>query len=168
MSDCQRRRLVHYAYYTQPFDGFFSGTTRGEPAPEEIGLFFWTLWCKGRYQRQTDQQSGSAPLQPSNQLPTSLNPQFWRQMPFLWQLSQFNHAWDRYQMCWLAWQEAWLMVTHAVVKRVSTISTHFTTTRLLQIIMVTPWQWRNFFTPYLHHLFSAKLCEISVIVTSLY
>jgi len=29
----------------QPFYGPFSGTTRGEPMPEEN---FWTLWCKGR------------------------------------------------------------------------------------------------------------------------
>jgi len=33
----------------------------GEPMPEEI---FWILWCKGRYQRQTHQQSGTAPLHP--------------------------------------------------------------------------------------------------------
>jgi len=32
----------------------------GEPVPEEN--FFWTLWCKGRYQRQTHQQSGWVPL----------------------------------------------------------------------------------------------------------
>ena len=34
----------------------------GEPVPEEI--FFWTLWCNRRYQRQTHQQCGSASLHP--------------------------------------------------------------------------------------------------------
>jgi len=29
----------------QPFYSPFSGTTQGEPVPEEN---FWTLWCKGK------------------------------------------------------------------------------------------------------------------------
>jgi len=32
-------------YHTQPFYGPFTGTTLGEPVPEEN---FWTLSCKGR------------------------------------------------------------------------------------------------------------------------
>jgi len=39
------------------YDCFLSG----EPVPKEI---VWTLWCKGRYQRQTHRWSGWAPLHP--------------------------------------------------------------------------------------------------------
>jgi len=51
-----------------------------EPVSEEI--FFWTLWCKGRYQRQTHQQFGWAPLHPTSQWPTSLIPHFYTRCPF--------------------------------------------------------------------------------------
>jgi len=36
--------------------------------------FFWTLWCKRRYQRQTHQQCDWAPLIQTNQRPTSIIP----------------------------------------------------------------------------------------------
>jgi len=70
-----------------------------EPVPEEI--FFWTLWWKGRYQRQTHRQSGWTHLH---------HPPFLRQMPFLPQPSQFILAWDRHQICWLAYPVAWFAV----------------------------------------------------------
>jgi len=45
----------------QPFYGPFPGLP-GRPLPEEI--FFWTLWCKGRRQRQMHRPSGWAPFHP--------------------------------------------------------------------------------------------------------
>ena len=50
-------------------------------------IFFWTLWWKGRYHRQTHRQSGSAPLHPdyysilTSQQPTSLIPHFYARCP---------------------------------------------------------------------------------------
>jgi len=79
----------------------------GELVPEE--MFFWTLWCKGGYQRQTHWQSGWVPLHRTNQWPISLFPPFFLcQMPFLPQPSQFILPWDRHQICWLAYPVAWL------------------------------------------------------------
>jgi len=40
----------------------FSGTTRVSRCQKKI--FFWTLWCQERYQRQTHRQSGWALLHP--------------------------------------------------------------------------------------------------------
>jgi len=50
---------AHTHAHTTILRPFFAGLP-GEPVPEEI--FFWTLWCKGGYQRQTHQWSSWAPL----------------------------------------------------------------------------------------------------------
>jgi len=78
--DCRRGRSHIVAMRSRPFatddrlltliasetertnQRLFSRDCPGEPAPEEF--FFWTLRCKGRYQRQTHPQSGWAPLHP--------------------------------------------------------------------------------------------------------
>jgi len=77
----------------------------GQPVPEEI--FFWTLWCKGRYQRQTHWQSGCAPLHLDYSATQFPHPPFLRRMPFLPQPFQFILAWDTHQISWLAYPMAW-------------------------------------------------------------
>jgi len=57
--------------HTQPFYNFFWDYL-GEPLPEET--FFWTLWCNGRYQRQTHRPSGLVQ-------PTSVIPHFYAGCP---------------------------------------------------------------------------------------
>jgi len=86
--------------HTQLLYGPFSWTFR---------VVFWTLWCKGRYQRQTTNNPAGRQSSRTNQRPSSLFPPFLRQMSFLPQPSQFILAWDRHQICWLAYPVAWLL-----------------------------------------------------------
>jgi len=72
---------------------------------------FWTLWCNGKYQRQTHRQSSWAPLQPVLSVTHLPHPPILRRMPFLPQPSQFILAWDRHQICWLAYPVAWKYTT---------------------------------------------------------
>jgi len=72
----------------------------GEPVPEEI--FFWTLWCKGRYRgRHTVTPDGRHSIR-TNQQPTSIIPRIFTPDALLPQPSQFILAWDRQQICWLS------------------------------------------------------------------
>jgi len=55
----------------QPFYGPFSGTTRGEPVPEEN---FWILWCKGRLtEADKDHPAGHHSIR-TNQCPPPPSP----------------------------------------------------------------------------------------------
>jgi len=90
----------------------------GELVPEEILL--WTLWCKGKQGRHTDNPAGhqcaTAPGHHSiwtNQQPTSIIPPSLLWMPFLSQPSQFILAWDRHQICWLAYPVVLFMVLYS-------------------------------------------------------
>jgi len=51
---------THMHMHTRVWQPFFQDYL-DEPVPEEI---FWTLWCKGKYHRQTHKQFGWAPLHP--------------------------------------------------------------------------------------------------------
>ena len=77
--------------HTQPFYGPFSGTTPVSRCQKKSSS---ALHGAGHHSNRT------------NQWPTSHIPPFLRQMPFLWQPSQYILAWDRHQICWLAYPVA--------------------------------------------------------------
>jgi len=89
-----------YTTILRPFSRDYSG----EPVPEES--FFWTLWCKGRYQRQTHQQSGWAPLHADSSAIHLPHLPVFTPVPFLSRPSQFILAWVTHQICWLAYPVA--------------------------------------------------------------
>jgi len=72
---CLRGSKTYRAFFTTTHSHYhFMAVFPGPPSelvPEEI--FFWTLWCKGRYQRQTQTNNpvGHHSIQ-TNQRPTSL------------------------------------------------------------------------------------------------
>ena len=60
--------------HTQPFYGPFSGTTRVSRRQKKSS---GTLYCKGRYQKQTSDHTAGHPSIWTNQRPTSIIPHFY-------------------------------------------------------------------------------------------